>query len=83
VKDLYRICLYKRCIDALPEGTVASLLEPENKKALAGILNSYHVVAGDVKAADVLAPIEKNNGTASVATLAGGMLTFTTADAIC
>jgi uncharacterized surface protein with fasciclin (FAS1) repeats len=65
--------------DALPEGTVASLLEPENKSALAGIL-TYHVVAGDVKAADVLALIEKNNGTASVATLAGGMLTFTTAD---
>jgi uncharacterized surface protein with fasciclin (FAS1) repeats len=63
--------------DALPEGTVATLLKPENKDALTGIL-TYHVVAGDVKAADVLALIEKNNGTASVSTLAGGMLTFTT-----
>jgi uncharacterized surface protein with fasciclin (FAS1) repeats len=52
-------------------------LKPENKDALTGIL-TYHVVAGDVKAADVLALIEKNNGSATVATLAGGMLTFTT-----
>jgi uncharacterized surface protein with fasciclin (FAS1) repeats len=65
--------------DALPDGTVTTLLKSENKEALAGIL-TYHVVAGDIKAADVLALIEENNGTASVVTLAGGMLTFTTAD---
>jgi uncharacterized surface protein with fasciclin (FAS1) repeats len=33
----------------LPKGTVASLLKPENKHKLAGIL-TYHVVAGKVKA---------------------------------
>jgi uncharacterized surface protein with fasciclin (FAS1) repeats len=32
--------------DALPEGTVASLLEPENKGALANILK-YHVTPGN------------------------------------
>ena len=37
----------------LPKGTVANLLKPENKAALAGIL-TYHVVAGKVKAADVV-----------------------------
>ncbi len=37
---------------ALPEGTVASLLEPENKDQLVAIL-TYHVVAGKVMAADV------------------------------
>ena len=37
----------------LPEGTVADLLKPENKKKLAGIL-TYHVVAGKVMAADVV-----------------------------
>ena len=38
---------------ALPEGTVADLLKPENKEALAAIL-TYHVVAGKVTAADVV-----------------------------
>ncbi len=37
----------------LPEGTVASLLKPENKAKLASILK-YHVVAGNVMAADVV-----------------------------
>ncbi|NBB77895.1 MAG: fasciclin domain-containing protein [Verrucomicrobia bacterium] len=37
---------------ALPEGTVESLLLPENKDKLASIL-TYHVVAGKVMAADV------------------------------
>jgi len=37
----------------LPEGTLESLLEPKNKEKLAGILK-YHVVAGNVKAADVV-----------------------------
>ena len=37
---------------ALPEGTLESLLKPENKDKLAAIL-TYHVVAGKVMAADV------------------------------
>ena len=37
----------------LPDGTVKSLLKPENKKKLTSIL-TYHVVAGNVKAADVI-----------------------------
>jgi uncharacterized surface protein with fasciclin (FAS1) repeats len=36
----------------LPEGTVASLLKPENKEKLVAIL-TYHVVPGKVMAADV------------------------------
>ncbi len=36
----------------LPEGTVETLLKPENKKKLAAIL-TYHVVPGNVMAADV------------------------------
>ena len=39
---------------ALPAGTVESLLKPENKAALAGIL-TYHVVPGSVYAKDVRA----------------------------
>ena len=38
---------------ALPEGTVESLLKPENIDQLRAVL-TYHVVAGKVKAADVV-----------------------------
>ena len=37
----------------LPQGTVTSLLKPENKAALTAIL-TYHVVSGKVMAADVV-----------------------------
>lgn len=37
----------------LPEGTVESLLKPENKDKLVAIL-TYHVVPGKVMAADVM-----------------------------
>jgi uncharacterized surface protein with fasciclin (FAS1) repeats len=38
---------------ALPKGTVENLLKPENKAQLVKVL-TYHVVAGNVKAADVV-----------------------------
>jgi len=38
--------------NALPAGTLDTLLQPENKDQLSSIL-TYHVVAGDVKAADL------------------------------
>ena len=38
---------------ALPAGTVESLLKPENKAKLQAVL-TYHVVAGSVRAADVV-----------------------------
>jgi uncharacterized surface protein with fasciclin (FAS1) repeats len=60
--------------EKLPEGTVANLLKPENKAALAGIL-AYHVVPGNLDAKTVLAAIEKGKGTAVVTTVAGGKLT--------
>jgi uncharacterized surface protein with fasciclin (FAS1) repeats len=37
----------------LPAGTLEDLLKPENKEKLKGIL-TYHVVSGEVKAADVV-----------------------------
>ena len=40
--------------DALPEGLLDALLLPENKDALTAIL-TYHVVSGEVMAADVTA----------------------------
>ena len=47
----------------LPAGTVESLLKPANKQALTNIL-TYHVVVGDVKAADVvkLSSVKSLNG---------------------
>jgi len=42
-----------KAFEALPAGTVESLLKPENKEQLKAIL-LYHVAAGGLKAADVL-----------------------------
>lgn len=62
-----------KAFDKLPEGTVATLLKPENKKKLQTIL-TYHVVPGDMKAADIVAAIKKGNGTATFTTVSGGKL---------
>lgn len=63
----------------LPAGTVDYLLKPENKAVLAGIL-TYHVVAGNLDAAAVLAAIKKGEGKAVLTTVAGGTLTASIAD---
>ncbi len=63
--------------EALPKGTVETLLKPENKATLQGIL-TYHVIAGNINAASVLDMIANANGTAKAKTVAGGELTFTT-----
>ncbi|MCM4159576.1 fasciclin domain-containing protein [Antarcticibacterium flavum] len=60
--------------EKLPAGTVETLLKPENKKMLQDIL-TYHVVAGDLKAGDVVAAIKKGNGTATLETVNGGSIT--------
>lgn len=73
----------------LPEGTVESLVKPENKAKLSGIL-TFHVVSGKVLAADVMkmtsaktvngqsAPIVVKDGKVHV-----GNATVVTADIIC
>ncbi len=63
----------------LPEGTVATLVKPENKGTLTTIL-TYHVVAGKVKAGDLVAAITANNGAFEFETLSGGKLTATLVD---
>ncbi len=62
--------------DKLPEGTVANLLKPENKKTLQTVL-TYHVIAGKFNAKDVIALIKKNDGIAAVKTVAGTELNLT------
>ncbi|OYW16424.1 MAG: fasciclin [Novosphingobium sp. 12-64-8] len=63
----------------LPAGTVDTLLKPENKATLAKIL-TYHVVAGKVSAADLIAQIKAGGGTAKLTTVAGGVLTASIMD---
>ncbi len=58
----------------LPDGTVDTLLKPENKAALTGVL-AYHVVSGSVTSADLVKMIEDKGGAVSVDTLAGERLT--------
>lgn len=60
--------------DALPAGTVATLLRPENKAALTGVL-TYHVVPGRHTAADLMRMIQAGGGRATLTTAAGGTLT--------
>lgn len=59
---------------ALPAGTVETLLKPENKGALTGIL-TYHVVAGRLTYNDLRTMIHKGNGKTMLATVSGGTLT--------
>lgn len=63
----------------LPEGTVASLLESENIPTLTKIL-TYHVVAGEFKAADVVKAIQENQNAFPVQTVAGEVLTLSLKD---
>ena len=59
--------------DMLPKGTVETLLKPENKAKLTGIL-TYHVVAGRLGTKELDEWIKKGKGTAELATVAGGKL---------
>ncbi|HMU47397.1 MAG TPA: fasciclin domain-containing protein [Chitinophagaceae bacterium] len=59
--------------DMLPKGTVETLLKPENKEKLTGIL-TYHVVAGRLGTKELDEWIKKGKGTAELTTVAGGKL---------
>ena len=59
---------------ALPAGTVDTLLKPENKATLTAVL-TYHVVAGKMSAADLMAAIKAGGGKAVLTTVQGGKLT--------
>ncbi len=59
--------------EALPAGTVDTLLKPENKAMLSKIL-TYHVVAGNMDSKAIAKAIKKGNGTATFATVSGGTL---------
>lgn len=54
----------------LPAGTVDTLLKPENRAALVKIL-TYHVVAGNVSAQDLMKMINAGHGQAELKTVGG------------
>ncbi len=58
----------------LPAGTVETLVKPENKKTLTGIL-TYHVVPGNLSAADLAKQVKDGGGKAMLKTASGGQLT--------
>ena len=58
----------------LPAGTVETLLEPENRSKLQAVL-TYHVVPGKVTAAQLVAMIQANGGSARLTSVQGGTLT--------
>jgi len=60
--------------EALPAGTVDTLLKPENKAMLAKIL-TYHVVAGNMDSKSIAKAIKKGNGVATLKTVSGNTLT--------
>jgi uncharacterized surface protein with fasciclin (FAS1) repeats len=57
----------------LPAGTVETLVKPENKAKLTGIL-TYHVIAGRLDSKELAMKIKDGNGTAELTTVAGGKL---------
>jgi uncharacterized surface protein with fasciclin (FAS1) repeats len=59
--------------DKLPAGTVETLVKPENKATLTGIL-TYHVVAGKYDAKKLMQLIKKGGGQATLRTVSGGTL---------
>ena len=59
--------------DALPAGTVDTLLKPESKADLTAVL-TYHVVPGNVDAATLTQQIQASGGTATLKTVQGGEL---------
>jgi uncharacterized surface protein with fasciclin (FAS1) repeats len=54
----------------LPKGTVETLIKPENKATLTKILG-YHVIAGRLQTADLLAAIKNGGGSAEFKTVEG------------
>jgi len=60
--------------EKLPAGTVANLLQMENKKTLQAVL-TYHVISGKYSAADIVKAIKKGKGKAEFTTVNGAKLT--------
>tara|TARA_R110001606_G_scaffold2377_5_gene10470 strand:- start:1158 stop:1739 length:582 start_codon:yes stop_codon:yes gene_type:complete len=62
--------------DKVNPDTLSALLTPGKKADLTALL-TYHVVAGELKAADVVKAINDGGGTATLTTVQGGLLKAT------
>ena len=62
--------------DKLPAGALDTLMKPESRAKLTGIL-SYHILPGTMLAADIAKAIDAGGGKAEIATMGGGTLTAT------
>lgn len=63
----------------LPEGTVESLVQPENKEQLSAIL-TYHVIEGVYDAGAVVEAVQAAGGSLELETVQGGKLTVSIED---
>ena len=63
----------------LPAGTVDTLLKPENKSQLVGVL-TYHVVPGRYTAKDLIEMVKRDGGKTMLKTVEGDELTFESRD---
>jgi uncharacterized surface protein with fasciclin (FAS1) repeats len=62
-----------KAFEKLPKGTIETLLKPENKATLTAVL-TYHVIPGEISAADFVAAVKKGGGEATYKTVEGGDL---------
>lgn len=62
--------------DKLPAGALDTLMKPESRADLAGLL-SYHILPGTMLAEDIAKAIDAGGGKAQIATMGGGTLTAT------
>ncbi|MBD1396625.1 fasciclin domain-containing protein [Pontibacter sp. JH31] len=60
----------------LPDGTVETLLKPENKATLTKVL-TYHVVPGRLDGSKIMSEIKAGKGKATFTTVSGGKLMAT------
>lgn len=62
--------------DKMPAGTLDTLMKPEGRGDLTGVL-TYHILPGSMLAEDIGKAIDAGNGKATLPTMAGGTLTAT------
>ena len=60
--------------DKLPAGALDTLMKPESRADLTGLL-SYHILPGTMLAADIAKAIDAGGGKTQIATMGGGTIT--------
>ena len=65
-----------RAFEKLSDAEMESLLDPGNKKKLQEVL-TYHIIAGNFSAANILRAMSRGNGKATFMTVQGDLITTT------